>query len=439
MLSATKPRRSQLGLLSTSKCFTILSAEGGIVGTFGDLSQNMPFVDLGLAYDPNAVYLNIARNDVDFAATAKTGNQKSVAVAVEGLGAGNAVYDTVVMQDSEEDARRAFNALSGEIHASTRTAIINDSSIVRNAVMERLDAAFGGSGQSAASSSVATDMVSSQVSAPRAAIWGQALGQWSETGADGNAGKLKQSTGGFIAGYDAEVIENWRLGALAGYSRTSFDVNDRNSSGHSDNYHVGIYGGTQWSATTLKAGLAYSWHKIETDRLVAFPGFSESLDADYSANSFQAFGELSHRFDLNGTAIEPFANVAVVRLQTDRFNEDGGNAALRIGTETTTTTFTTLGLRASAPVVFGGMNARLNGTVGWQHAYGDTIPTTAASFDAGTVFDVAGAPIAKDTAIIKAGFDIDLGNQTTLGLEYTGQYGSSFNQNAGKAKFSVKF
>lgn len=427
------------GTYMPGKSYTILSAEGGIVGTFGDLSQNMAFVDLGLAYDPNAVYLNIARNDIDFAATAKTGNQKSVAVAVEALGAGNAVYDTVVMQDNEDNARRAFNALSGEVHASMRTAIINDSSIIRNAVMERVDAAFGGSGQSAASSSVATDMASSQVSAPRAAIWGQALGQWSETGADGNAGKLKQSTGGFVAGYDAEVVENWRLGALAGYSRTSFDVNDRNSSGHSDNYHLGIYGGTQWSATALKAGLAYSWHKIETDRLVAFPGFSESLDADYSADTFQAFGELSHRFDVNGTAIEPFANVAVVRLQTGRFDEHGGNAALRIGKETATTTFTTIGLRASAPVVFGSMNARLNGTAGWQHAYGDTIPTTAASFDAGTVFELAGAPIAKDTAIIKAGLDIDLGNQTTLGLEYSGQYGSSFNQNSGKAKLSVKF
>ncbi len=425
-----------VGTYMPGKRYTILSAEGGITGTFGDLSQNMPFVDLGLAYDPNAVYLDIARNDVDFIATAKTSNQKSVAVAVEALGAGNAVYDTVVMQESEDDALRAFNALSGEIHASTRTAIINDSSIVRNAVMDRIGAAFGTDGQS---SVIATDVGSAHISAPRAAIWGQALGQWSKTGADGNAGKLKQSTGGFVAGYDAEVLENWRLGALAGYSRTSFDVNDSNSSGHSDNYHVGIYGGTQWDATMLKAGLAYTWHKIETDRFVAFPGFSESLDADYNADTFQAFGELSHRFDLNGTAIEPFANLAVVRLQTDRFNEQGGNAALQIGKETTTTTFTTLGLRASAPVVFGSMNAKLNGTVGWQHAYGDTIPAATTAFGAGTVFEVAGAPITKDTAIIKAGFDIDLGNQTTLGLEYSGQYGSSFSQNSGKAKLSVKF
>ncbi|OYR20775.1 autotransporter domain-containing protein [Brucella thiophenivorans] len=427
------------GTYMPGKRYTLLSAEGGITGSFGDLSQNMPFVDLGLAYDANNVYLDLARNDVDFVSTAKTGNQRSVALAVEALGAGNAVYDTVVMQDSEDNVRRAFNALSGEIHASTKTAIINDSSIVRDAVMDRIGAAFVGAGQSAASSSVATDKASAQVSVARAAIWGQALGQWSETRADGSVGKLKQSTGGFVAGYDAEVVENWRLGALAGYSRTSFDVNARSSSGHSDNYHLGIYGGTQWDATLLKAGLAYSWHKIETDHFVAFPGFSENLDANYSANSFQAFGELSHRFDLNETVIEPFANVAVVRLQTDRFNENGGNAALQIGKETTTTTFTTLGLRASAPVVFGSMNAKLNGTVGWQHAYGDTIPTTAAAFDDGMVFEVAGAPISKDTAIIKAGFDINLGNQTTLGLEYSGQYGSNFNQNSGKAKLSVKF
>lgn len=424
------------GTYMPGKRYTILSAEGGITGTFVDLSQNMPFVDLGLAYDASKVYLDIARNDVDFVATAKTSNQKSVAAAVEALGAGNAVYDTVVMQDSEDDARRAFNALSGEIYASTRTALINDSSIIRNAAIDRIDAAFGSSGQTSA---VATDAGSAQVFAPRAAIWGQALGQWSETSADGNAGKLKQSTGGFVAGYDAEVVENWRLGALAGYSRTSFDVNDRNSSGNSDNYHVGIYGGTQFDATMLKAGVAYSWHRIETDRFVAFPGFSESLDANYSANTMQAFGEISHRFDLNGTVMEPFANLAVVRLQTDRFNERGGNAALQIGKETTTTTFTTLGLRASAPVVFGSMNAKLNGTVGWQHAYGDTVPTAAEAFDAGAMFEVAGAPIAKDSAIIKAGFDIDLGNRTTLGLEYSGQYGSSFNQNTGKAKLSVKF
>lgn len=427
------------GTYMPGRRYTLLSAEGGISGAFGDMSQNMPFVDMGLAYDANAVYLDIARNGVDFVSVAQTRNQKSVAAAVEALGAGSGIYDTVVMQEGEDNARRAFNALSGEVHASARTALINDSSTVRNAVLDRIGAAFGNAGQGAASSTVATDANAGGLSAPQAAIWGQAVGSWSETGANGNAGKLKQSTGGFIAGYDAEVVENWRLGAVAGYSRTSFDVDDRNSSGHSDNYHLGVYGGAQWDATMLKAGLAYSWHRIETDRLVAYPGFSESLDGNYDGNTFQAFGELSHRFDVKGAVIEPFANLAVVRLQTDGFNEKGGSAALGFGKETTTTTFTTLGLRASTPVMLGDTEVRLNGALGWQHAFGDTTPTSVASFESGTAFSVAGVPVTEDSAVIKAGFDIDLGHDATLGLEYSGQYGSDFSQNTGRAKLSIKF
>ncbi|WP_343315017.1 autotransporter domain-containing protein [Brucella sp. BE17] len=428
-----------VGTYMPGRRYTLLSAEGGISGTFGDMSQNMPFVDMGLAYDANAVYLDIARNGVDFVSVAGTRNQKSVAAAVDGLGAGNAIYDTVVMQEGEDNVRRAFDALSGEIHASARTALINESATVRNAVLDRIGAAFGNAGQGVAPSTVATDANAGGLSAPRAGIWGQAVGSWSETGSNGNAGKLKQSTGGFIAGYDAEVVENWRLGAVAGYNRTSFNVDDRNSSGHSDNYHLGVYGGAQWDATMLKAGLAYSWHRIETDRLAAYPGFSESLDGNYDGDSFQAFGELSHRFDMSGAAIEPFANLAVVRLQTDGFSEKGGSAALGVDKQTTTTTFTTLGFRASAPVMLGSTEVKLNGALGWQHSFGDTTPTVAASFENGTAFSVAGVPVAEDSAVVKAGFDINLGHDATLGLEYSGQYGSGFSQNTGRANLSIKF
>lgn len=208
------------------KRYTILTATGGVTGTFGDMTQNMPFVDLGLAYDPNAVYLDISRNAADFASVAMTVNQKAVALAIEALGAGNTVYDALVMQAGEQDARRAFDLLSGEAYASTKTALINDSVILRNAVQDRIGQAFGNVTNSQVSSLMPTHGVK-PVTAPLAAMWGQVIGSWSETDADDNAGKLKQSTGGFVAGYDAEIAENWRLGGLAGYSRTSFDISDR--------------------------------------------------------------------------------------------------------------------------------------------------------------------------------------------------------------------
>lgn len=189
----------------------------------------------------------------------------------------------------------------------------------------------------------------------------------------------------------------------------------------------------------LKAGVAYSQHKIEADRSVAFPGLSHALKTDYDANTFQAFGEISHQFDINGTGIEPFANLALVRFHADRFAEQGGSAALRVGNDTTTTAFTTLGLRASAPVTFASMDAEVNFSLGWQHAFGDTKPTVSAAFDSGSFFEVAGSGIARDSAIVKAGFDVVLSQQTTLGLEYHGRFGSGDNQNAAKAKLSINF
>jgi subtilase-type serine protease len=418
--------------------YTIMTADGGITGTFGNLSQNMPFVDLGLTYDPRNVYLDIARNDVDFSTVGITRNEKAVGAAVEALGAGNEVFDAVVLQDSEAAARLAFNQLSGELHASATSALINDSRLIRNAVNDRLRAAFG----DVAATDVpvmsfgpdAKPLVKGD--APTMAAWGQAFGAWSKTDGDGNAADLDQSTGGFVTGFDTAVANDWRLGAFAGYSRTTFDAA---GSGESDNYHVGLYGGGHFDALSVRSGLAYSWHSLETSRSVAFPGFEDRLKADYDAGTFQAFGELGYRIDMKRVAFEPFANLAHVRVKTDGFTETGGAAALTAESETTGTTFTTLGLRASAPFTLGTVEAEARGTVGWQHAYGDTTPVSTLAFDGGRGFTVAGVPLAEDMGLVEAGFDVKLSERTTLGVSYTGQFGSDVQQNGVDARFAVKF
>jgi outer membrane autotransporter protein len=79
--------------------------------------------------------------------------------------------------------------------------------------------------------------------------------------------------------------------------------------------------------------------------------------------------------------------------------------------------------------------------IGWRHAFGDTTPlaTQAFSFAAGSPFTVAGAPIAKDTAVLEAGLDFVLSHNATLGVSYTGQFGSNARDNGAKADLSVKF
>lgn len=428
------------GTYTPGRRYEILTAAGGLDGRFAALSQNLPFIDLGLSYDPTSVHLDVARNEVAFPTVGQTDNQRAVAGAVEALGGGNALYDAVVWQDGEDAARAAFDTLSGEIHASTRTALINDSALLRSAANERIRAAFADTSSADLPVLGYADGVHTiQPAGVGPELWTQAFGVWSSTNATANTAELEQSTGGFFTGFDGAVSETWRLGLLAGYSRSSFDMDGRSSSADSDNYHLGLYGGGQWNKTAFRAGAGYSWHSVETGRSVRFPGYTDTLSGDYDAGTFQAFGELSHRFDLAHVALEPFANLAYVSLDTDGFTERGGAAALTIGEDSMDTTFTTLGLRASAPFSIGGVSAQARGLIGWQHAYGDTTPDISAVFAGGAAFDVTGAAVAEDTALIEAGLDFDLSERATLGVQYGGQFGSDFSQNAVKARFSLNF
>lgn len=231
----------------------------------------------------------------------------------------------------------------------------------------------------------------------------------------------------------------WRFGAVAGYSHSTFDVTDRRSSGWSDNYHVGLYGGTAWGALALRTGAAYTWHDIATSRGVSFPGFFDSLKGDTNAGTAQVFGELGYGIHAGNLAFEPFANLAWVSLHTDGFTERGGAAALNGQSATTDATFTTLGLRASTTFDLNGANLTAKSTLGWRHAFGDVTPFSAMRFAGGDTFTVAGVPIARDAAVVEAGLDYALSSTATLGVTYGGQFGSGATDQSFRANFSVRF
>ncbi|OQM74227.1 autotransporter outer membrane beta-barrel domain-containing protein [Manganibacter manganicus] len=426
--------------------FTIIANDGAdaVTGTFNPVTKNLLFLDESLDYaggDGNDVTLELTRNDVDFDSVAETRNQKATAGGIDSLGNGSPIWNAIAMQTDEDVTRAAFDQLSGEIHASVKSALIEDSHFVRDAVNNRIRSAFG--------DATGTDMplLAYGPDGARPVLaddigpvgWGYAFGSWGSFDSDGNAADMDTSTGGFLTGIDGAVASNIRLGLLAGYSHSSFDVDDRASSGSSDNYHLGLYAGGKWDALRLSGGLAYTWHDIETNRSVAFPGFSDSLKGDYNAGTFQAFGELGYKIDAGAVSFEPFANLAYVSLNTDGFTEKGGAAALHVRGGTTDATFTTLGIHLSSAFDLGGMKAKAHGTLGWRHAFGDTTPLSAGAFAGSDAFTVAGTPIAEDAAVIEAGLDLDITDNATLGIAYRGQIASNERQHGLTAKLGVRF
>ncbi len=462
--------------------YNILSAGDLVSGQFADVTSSSAFLTFTLDTEQSSNAFNVALKPKAtepepnkpgpgtkpepgekpepsplFTTVAKTNNQFAAAQALDSLsqtGSSLALYNRLLMLSADE-ARAAYDNLSGEAYASATGALINQSQFINSAITNRLQQANG----STPTAPVATMNYVSEAKKPEAfgtvipqtdsvnlyTGWGYAYGAWSEQDSTNNTGRLKSSVGGFVTGIDKLVYENWRLGLLAGYSHTSFDVDSRASSGSSDNYTVGAYTGTEWelaggNALSFSSGLAYTWHQIEMNRSVAFPAFGDNLNADYDAGTFQIFGELGYKIRLPKAVIEPYANLSYVRLRTDGFDEDGQTAAaLSMTSDTMSTTFSTLGVRASTGFNLGTIPTTARAELGWQHAAGDIDPVSTARFVGSNAFTVAGAPIAKDTAIIGAGLDFELSKDATLGVSYSGQFGSGAQRNGFNASLKVSF
>lgn len=424
----TPENGTDTGLTYLPGTYTILTAVGGVTGTFDALTDDYAFLSFVLGYGPNNVLLTSSAV-ASFCLTDMSANQCAAGDGVFSVASGS-VFDAVLGLSNAE-APGALDQLSGEIHASARTALIEDSRFAREAAINRLTVALGGIGADAGEPA--------QETPEGATLWAQGFGAWSRWAGNGNAANLDRSIGGLFIGADAELTSDVYLGLMGGYSRSALGVDDRASSATVDSYTLGAYAGGAWDAVSLKGGIANSWHSLNSRRSVAFTGFSDSLSAIYGARTFQAFGEAAYSIDAGNVRFEPFANLAHVRLSTDGYTEAGGAAALTAAAQTLDATFTTLGLRAETEVALGEMQATLSGGLGWRHAFG-AVPTSTHAFAAGgNAFTVAGVPIAKDTLVLDAGFNLNLTDNATLGFAYNGQFGSSASDNSLKANLSVSF
>lgn len=118
--------------------YDILDAAGGIDGRFDAVLPNYLFLGGTLDYAANAIRLDIGRNGTTLASVAQTPNQAAVAGAVETLGAGNPVYESLLLSENAATAQRAFQQLSGEIYPALAGLLLNDSRYLRDSVGERL-------------------------------------------------------------------------------------------------------------------------------------------------------------------------------------------------------------------------------------------------------------------------------------------------------------
>ncbi|KRA70628.1 hypothetical protein ASD78_17440 [Lysobacter sp. Root667] len=417
------------GTYLLGQSYRILSATSGVDGRFAgiDHSAFSPFLKFDLAYGADRVAIDVVRG-ASIASAANTYNQRSAAGAADAL-AMNQGLPQPLTQLFPAQAMDALDALSGELHASLRSVLIDDSRHVREASLARAQAGSGAFDAAAEGEA-------------QSATWIQLLKNGGSLHADGNAGEVGYNGDASLLGYDYRFGNGWRLGVLGGLGRSDARLGARRSRGEVRSRHLGLYLGQNWGGFGLRAGAGYARHDIEIERNVSFPGLADRTRADYAGDTRQAFVEGGYRIATGAWEWEPYAQYAHVRVGSDGFQESGGVAALTGASADQRLDLSTLGLRFNVGLKGAQQEEAwlsLRGGIGRRHVGGAETPSVAVAWRNGGAFDVHGASLAQDATVLEAGLAARLGGGGLLEFSYSGQWADESRDHAVNARYSLQF
>lgn len=417
--------------------YVIVTASSLNDTTFDGVTTDLAFLTPTLQYTATTASVTLERNAEEFTAVGVTANQQAVAAEVEGLGAGNELYDAVLWLTPEE-AQSAFDQLSGEIYASADAAAASNAMLVGDIALDRVDQAFDGVDGRGSASGYAPTSGNPDGGANGMGLWTQLYGAYASTDGEDGTSPTDNRTGGVALGLDG-LVGDWRVGLMLDAGTVTTELAALDSSVNSTSYGVGLYGGTNWGETRLALAGTYTRQANASTRSVAFGDFTDELSADYASTMLQAGARLSHTFDLGAMSLIPYASASYVAQTTEAFSETGGNAALSYADETRATTIGTIGATLEYQMLVGdSMLVTLSSSLGWRHRFADT-GDASLSLVGGGPMAISGTSAAGDAAAFSAGVNFDLTDTTALNLGYRGELGQGSQTHALEGTWALKF
>ncbi|WP_035964216.1 autotransporter outer membrane beta-barrel domain-containing protein [Bradyrhizobium sp. YR681] len=380
-----------------SKTYTILSAAGGVSGTFASLiNTGLPSnVHSSLSYDANNLYLNLA---LDFAIAPDLNvNQRNV---------GNGLTNSFNRNGGIPGVYAALSA-GGLTQASGELA-----TRLQQTTFEAMGQFVGLLADRDVPDCSVPDARGKPRPCPEAArwnVWASGFGGAQDSSGHAGLGSHDATSRvfGTAVGADYRFSANTRAGfALAG-GGTNFSVNGLGS-GRSDLFQAGAYMRHVNGAAYISTALAYGWQDVTTDRTVAIAG-SDRLRAGFNANAWSARAEGGYRFAPSwmNVGVTPYAAGQFTTIALPAYAESvlsGSSAfALAYDAKSVTDPRTELGVRTDWVLGASDGVLTLRGRLAWGHDFNPN-RTIAATFRAlpDASFVVNGAAQAADSALVTA-------------------------------------
>jgi len=433
---------AESGNYKMSTLYTILTAAGGVTGTYSGVTSNLIFLIPSLSYDANDVYLTLTRNTTGFADVASTPNQYAVALGLDraspyALGDMSEIMNNLLGL-SAQGARSAYDQMGGLSHVSLEEATFFSFNRYVNTLSGRM-ASFNTGRMSLAGAEnillafnedTGSDAGNMLVAAIRSAkgkeaspwgLWAKGYGNMGDRLGDDIATKYDYHGGGLIVGFDGKMSERLLLGAAVGYSYTKVDMNDLDEDSKVASYQGSLYGAYNIDPWYVNGLIAYGYNRYDTTRDITFGDISRTARADYSGHSLSGYVETGYQITTEAIDIIPMASVQASSLWRNAFTEkDAGALNLDVEKEHNTSLLSGLGFKLKKEykttngVITPEFRAR------WLHEFADSDYTLNASFTGYPVstFSVRGDRAQRDSAAVGAGVNWEMNKSFALTLTY---------------------
>ncbi|MGJ4961690.1 autotransporter outer membrane beta-barrel domain-containing protein [Bradyrhizobium sp. HKCCYLRH3061] len=436
-----------------AKKYTILTATGGVSGTFGGVTNTgIPAgFSATVTYDANNAFLNLAMS------ASGNVNQQNVSNALGNYFNTNGSIPVVFTGLTPN----GLTQISGETATGAQQTTFNAMTQFMGVMT---DPFIGGRGDQGPGPNGAIGYAEETLAyaqkrnpndalaaiyskAPPAAVartgwsvWAAAFGGAQTT--DGNAALGSNTATSNL--YGTAVGADYRFSpytvagfALAG-GGTNFNVFN-GGGGRSDLFQAGAFVRHTFGASYVTGALAYGWQDITTSRTVTVAGIDQ-LRANFNANAYSGRIEGGHRFLTPWTSVglTPYAAAQFTTFALPGYAEQavvGNNTfALNYGARSITSTRSELGLRTDKSYVLSDGLFTLRGRVAWAHDFNPD-RSIAATFQAlpGASFVVNGARQASESALTTASAEMKWTNGWSAAGTFEGEFSNVTRSYGGKA------
>jgi len=245
-----------------------------------------------------------------------------------------------------------------------------------------------------------------------------------------NVAHSDSTTGGMQIGADYRLTPHLRAGVVFGYNHTDGSLDNNGSKATIDSYAPGIYvsfADKGWYANAIGN---YGFDNFTEDRAVSIGGASAMAHGAPSGDQITGDLDGGYDFHTHGFTFGPLAGVQYTHLDVGSFSEDGAQALgadMTVGKQETDSLRSRLGGHVSYVFQTNKVLLTPHLDVSWQHEFMDQSEGIN-----GQIVNVVAAPFtvktpnpSRDSALIDAGLDADLGGQVTVFGDYLIQAGQS--------------